>query len=142
MTEPTAPAREAVLSELVDLAMQVKQAHWKVPQSPLHEELDALMVACRQWLGELMDRLASLGESPLGPVTTVAGRRMPPMFPAGPVAEGDVLSFFLEHLAGAAARTGEHLERVRGTDPDAEKLLAEILDGLAAHQARVRALAG
>ena len=116
-TDPIAALNE-VLSEVIDLVQDVKQAHRKVPESEgLHAELDSLSSDLRSWAGLLMDRDQALGVSALASIPSVAGRKPPNLWP-GAVTEDEVREVVGQHLARlgehvAAALTGEQDEATR-----------------------------
>lgn len=123
-------ALNEVLSEVIDLVADVKQAHRKVPEThALHARLDRLFADLRAWAALLMDLDEASGVSPLAFMPSVAGRTPPNLWP-GTASDEDVRRVVGEHLdrlgasvAAALAEQDEDLPRA---------ILARVQSGLEA----------
>ncbi|HEX5266793.1 MAG TPA: hypothetical protein VFW24_08460 [Acidimicrobiales bacterium] len=127
---PTAQLNQ-VLSEVLDVVQDVKQAHRKVPEAgALHAELDRLFVDLKTWAELLVEEDRVLGVSPLSELPTAAGR-VPVNLWAGSPTDADVRRVVGDHLD----RLQVHLERATAAapDPGATTVLMSIRAGLEPH---------
>jgi hypothetical protein len=121
-----------VLSDVLDVVQDVKQALRKVPGThALHAELDLLFDELRRWAGLLMARDEALGVSVLASMPSVAGRTPPNLWP-GAVTDDEVRRVVGEHLDEVARHVA--VAMAEQEDGESRAALAEVARGLAAHR--------
>jgi DNA-binding ferritin-like protein len=131
-------ALNEVLSEVIDVVQDVKQAHRKVPEThALHAELDQLFDDLGAWARLLIEQDEALGVSPLDRMPSVAGRTPPNLWPGAPSDE-EVRRLIDEHLDRleqhvAAAVAAQDDERSRAA-------LADVERGVLVHRKKLDAL--
>jgi DNA-binding ferritin-like protein len=129
--DPTASLNQ-VLSEVIDMVLNVRQAHRKVPEThALHAELDRLFDDLREWAGLLVEQDAALGVSPLSSMPSVAGRKPPNLWP-GAASDEEVRRVLGEHLD----RLGQHVAKALAEQDDggSREVLANVQRRLIAHR--------
>jgi DNA-binding ferritin-like protein len=127
-----AAALNQVLSEVIDVVLDVKQAHRRVPEThALHAVLDQLFADLRTWARLLADQDQALGVSPLASMPTAASRT-PPHSWHGAASDEEVRQIVGEHLD----RLGQHLAAALAEQQDdkVRAALAEVERGLLVHR--------
>jgi DNA-binding ferritin-like protein len=121
-----------VLSEVIDVVQDVKQAQWRVSGAhDLHAVLGDLFDDLKRWAGLLMEEDVALGGSPLTSMPSVAGRK-PLKLWTGIATEEDVRQIVGEHLD----QLGQDVRAVLGDleDERVRTTLVGVEQGLLAHR--------
>lgn len=124
-----------VLSEVIDLVAEVKQAHRKVPEThALHADLDQLFNDLGAWARVLIERDEALGFSPLASMPSVAGRTPPNLWP-GAATDDEVCHLIDERLD----RLGRHAAAASAAQGDEQTgaALSRVEAGVRAHRDRL-----
>ena len=125
-------ALNEVLSEVIDMVQDVKQAHVKIPETQaLHAELDQLSSDLRQWARLLIEEDEALGVSPLASMPSVAGRTPANLWP-GNTTDEEVRRIVREHLDKLEQHVAAAVDAQN--DPRSQATLAEVQLGLLAHR--------
>jgi starvation-inducible DNA-binding protein len=123
---------QAMLVELIDLALIGKQAHWNVVGPhfrSVHAEMDELVDAWRAMGDEVAERAVALGAAPDGQTEAVAGAsEIEPLAP-GRISDAEVIEELGRRLAAVVQRTQERVERVT-QDPVTQDLLIGVCGAL------------
>lgn len=140
-----APLLQATLVELIDLALQGKQAHWNVvgPNfTPVHEFLDVVVADLRTWYDDVAERMTALGLAPDGRSTTIAATTPLAQVPDGFVQDRAVLEAFEERLGTVSAAIASRAAEIGDADLATQDLLIELIAGLDKHRWMFRAQLG
>lgn len=128
MSAPAAAELQASLVELLDLALQGKQAHWNVVGPlfrPVHLELDDIVESAHAAVDTVAERLSALNEIPDGRVATVAANTPFEPFPAGTVMDREAVRLIGARIDLLSAHLRERIEGL-GADPVSQGILIGI----------------
>ncbi len=130
------PALQATLSDLLDLRLQAKQAHWNVTGPnfrPLHLHLDEIVASADMWVDTLAERMATLGVPPDGRPATVASQTRVETLPGGTLRDEAIVGMLVNRYRGIAVRLRGLVAEIGDTDPVTEGLLIDSLGELEKH---------
>ena len=133
---------QAMLVELVDLALLGKQLHWSVVGPgfrPLHLQLDELVGAWRELADTVAERAVALGCWPDGQAGAVAETgTLEPVSP-GALADREVVELLTSCLAEAVGRARSRMDSLGPLDLASQDLLIEVVRALEQQLWMVRA---
>lgn len=132
---------QASLIELIDLALQSKQAHWNLKGPhfrPLHLELDEIVDDVRDWSDDVAERITALDVPADGRVIEIAEKSSLEPPKAGWVKDGEVVEMMDERLGTVAIGIRQRMEPMEPIDVISHDLLIGIVRGLEKHQWMVR----
>jgi starvation-inducible DNA-binding protein len=130
--DKTVAALQAVLSDLIDLSLQGKQAHWNVkgPQfKSIHEQLDEVVNAARLASDEVAERISTLGLPADGRIATVGSSTRLPEYPGDFVTKEDTVRLIADRLAQTIEGLRAAEQITDETDPVSQDLLIGISGG-------------
>ena len=122
------------LAELIDLQLQVKQAHWNV-KGPnfiaLHELFDTVAADATVFADSVAERIAALGGQAEGSVNVVGRRTTLPAYPVEIVAGRDHVDALSTSMAVIGKSIRGSIDRaVELDDADTADLFTEVSRGL------------
>ncbi|MEM6329417.1 MAG: DNA starvation/stationary phase protection protein Dps [Planctomycetota bacterium] len=122
----TISALQACLADLIDLALQGKQAHWNVVGAnfrSVHLQLDEIIDQARNASDAVAERIVTLGDPADGRCTRVAeGTRLPP-YPTGLQGVSETVTLTADRLEKVIAGLRVAIATVGDPDPVTEDLL-------------------
>jgi len=140
--QKVAGALQGVLADLVDLSLQLKQAHWNVRGQhfrPLHLQLDEITDTARGAGDEVAERLATLGVAPDGRLATVSTNSSLEAYPPEFIGWQQTVTLVADRLMAAIRRVRQSIEVTGEHDPVSEDLLIEVSGQLEQHLWMVQA---
>ena len=140
--QKVAAVLQDVLVDLVDLSLQLKQAHWNVRGQhfrPLHLQLDEIVETARDTSDEVAERLAILGVAPDGRLATVAMSSSLEAYPPDFIGWQETVSLVADRLMAVIERVRKSMETAGEYDSVSEDLLIEVGSELEKHLWMVQA---
>ncbi len=135
-------ALQGALVDLVDLSLVAKQAHWNLygPRfRSVHLHLDEVVATARDFADQVAERAAAIGVSPDGRAATLARTSGLPEFPAGWIADDEVVGHLVEAFGAVIGRMRERIEQTESADAVTQDLLIAVTAALEKHSWMFRA---
>jgi starvation-inducible DNA-binding protein len=124
---------QMVLTDLIELHVQGKQAHWNLVGAnfrDLHLQLDEIIAAARKFADEAAERMRSLHALPDGRSNTVSSDTRLEEFPAGLVSTKDTVKLITGRLERTVQTARDVHDEVDEEDPTSADLLHAIIERL------------
>ncbi|MEV7529512.1 DNA starvation/stationary phase protection protein [Streptomyces hydrogenans] len=124
--ETAGAALQATLTDLLDLSLVAKQAHWNVygPRfHSVHVQLDEAATLARNHADTVAERAAALGVSPDGRAGTIAEASGVPGLPPGWTKDSDAVEALVHALSAVTERLRERIVAMGPVDVVTEDLL-------------------
>ncbi|MFC9351314.1 Dps family protein [Arthrobacter sp. NPDC057013] len=124
---------QAVLTDLIELHIQGKQAHWNIVGTnfrDLHLQLDEIVDAARAFADDIAERMRALHALPDGRSATVAKATHLPQFPDGLINTKDAIDRIVAALEAAVGTMRKVHDEVDEEDPTTADLLHTFIEKL------------
>ena len=121
---------QAMLVELIDLALFGKQLHWNVTGPlfrPLHEQLDELVDSWRELSDVVAERAVALGYTPDGQAGAVAANTELKPIARGALEDRVVIRQLSERMNDVADRARERMDRLGEIDAASQDVIIEVV---------------
>lgn len=129
----TISALQTCLVDLIDLALQGKQAHWNVVGPnfrAVHMQLDEIIALAREGSDAVAERIVTLGDPADGRAALVAKNSRLEKYPEGLQSVPDTVTLVADRMAKVIAGLRESIATVGDLDPISEDLLIGQASGL------------
>lgn len=123
-------ALQSILTNLIDLSLQLKQAHWNVVGRrfrTVHLELDEIVIPVRNALDEVAERIVTIGGSADGDAAQVVDHSALTPFPKGSIADDVAVDAIAERLQTVIYGAREDLATIGEKDSVSEDLIIGVL---------------
>ncbi|GAB5898842.1 MULTISPECIES: Dps family protein [Mycolicibacterium] len=124
---------QQVLVDLIELALQGKQAHWNVVGTnfrDLHLQLDEVVDFAREGGDTVAERMRALDAVPDGRSDTVTAQTSLPQFPAYEHSTTDVVDLIVTRIYAVVDTMRQVHDAVDAEDPTTADILHQLIDGL------------
>ncbi|MBT2250546.1 DNA starvation/stationary phase protection protein [Arthrobacter sp. BHU FT2] len=121
---------QAVLTDLIELHIQGKQAHWNIVGTnfrDLHLQLDEIVDAARQFADDTAERMRALHALPDGRSSTVSKSTALAEFPEGLISTKDAIERIVAAMEAAVGTMRKVHDEVDEEDPTSADLLHEFI---------------
>jgi starvation-inducible DNA-binding protein len=124
---------QLVLTDLIELHLQGKQAHWNLVGTnfrDLHLQLDEIIVAARLFADQAAERMRALHALPDGRSSTVSSGSRLEEFPQGLVSTKDTVKLVTARLERTVQTMRDVHDEVDEEDPTSADLLHAVIERL------------
>jgi starvation-inducible DNA-binding protein len=128
---------QPVLTDLLALTLNLKQAHWHVRGRhfiPVHELIDAIVDDARTYSDDVAERVVALGVAVDGRPETVADKTSLPHIAEGFLTDDKVVAAVLEQLDAAVETARATLDPLDKADQVSQDIVIELLRALEKHR--------
>ncbi len=135
-TESVSALLQANLTNLIDLALLMKQAHWCVVGPnfrSVHLQLDEIIETVRAASDEVAERISTLGIAPDGRSPVVASQSRLEDYPDGFVQVGATVRLVADAIKATIDELRNAIEKLAELDPVSEDLCIQITGPLEKH---------
>ena len=139
---PSIQALQTTLTELQNLQLQLKQAHWNVSGTlwyTLHGLLQEHYEGTAKYADMIAERLQSIGVSSDGRATTIVRTSKLPEITGGFLDDAQVIALFAGNYRTVSDEIGQGIEATSDSDPTTSNLLQEVQAAIDKYQWQVRA---
>ena len=139
---PSIRALQQTLTELQQLQLQTKQAHWNVSGTlfyPLHELLQEHYEGVAKYADEVAERLQAIGVSSDGRANTIIRNSRIPEYQGGFTDDAQVIQWFAHYYKVTSDEIGEGIKATNDSDPTTSNLLQEVQHAIDKYQWQMRA---
>ena len=136
-------ALQQTLTELQQLQLQTKQAHWNVSGTlyyPLHELLQDHYEGVGKYADEVAERLLAIGASSDGRANTIVRTSRIPEYPGGFTDDAQVIGWFARYYLTTSTEIGQGIKATEDKDPTTSNLLQEVQHAIDKYQWQMRAM--
>ncbi|WP_210359469.1 Dps family protein [Sphingomonas beigongshangi] len=136
-------ALQQTLTELQQLQLQTKQAHWNVSGTlfyPLHELLQEHYEGVGKYADEVAERLLAIGASADGRANTIVRTSRVPEITGGFIDDGQVIVWFARNYRVVSDEVGQGIKATEDGDPTTSNLLQEVQHAIDKYQWQMRAM--
>jgi starvation-inducible DNA-binding protein len=121
---------QLVLTDLIELQLQGKQAHWNIVGPnfrDLHLQLDELVAVARKFADDTAERMRALHALPDGRSSTIAASTRLEEFPAGLTKTKDAVKLVTDRVERTVQTMRDVHDQVDEEDPTTADLLHEFI---------------
>ncbi len=132
---------QALLSELLMLAAQMKQGHWNLRGGQFHSihlQLDDIVASLRTHVDEVAERISTLGFTADGRIGATHENSTIAEFPGGLVPVNETVGVLSTHLNRFNRDARQRLNTLGDSDPISEDLVIGVIAELEKHQWMLR----